>query len=166
MNVSVCRDDGSYAAGCQLKAGWRISRVELGELQSVEISVLWHTEGKGDEDLGVHHFQRYDHSDLQRVLLSDRQEIQCVLPASPLSYQGHLMQIHWKIRVRVFLADSREIVAEQPFHLVTHRPESTQELIADPVPLEERYDLPQRRSLAAKLPSVISRLRRRRSDRL
>ncbi|EKK02577.1 hypothetical protein RBSH_02210 [Rhodopirellula baltica SH28] len=164
MNLSVCRDDGSYAAGCQLKAGWRISRVELEELQSVEISVLWHTEGKGDEDLGVHHFQRYDRSDLERLPLNDRHEIQCVLPASPLSYQGHLMQIHWKIRVRVFLADGREIVAEQPFYLVTHQPDSNQELITDPVPFEDRPDPPQRRSLAAKLPSVISRLRGRRSQ--
>jgi hypothetical protein len=85
-----------------------------------------------------------------------------VLQASPLSYQGHLMQIHWKIRVRVFLADGREIVAEQPFYLVTHQPELNQELITDPVPLEQRHDAPQRKSLAAKLPSVISRLRGRR----
>ncbi|WP_047815084.1 hypothetical protein [Rhodopirellula islandica] len=162
--MSVCRDDGAYAAGCQLKAGWRISRVDLSELESVEISVLWHTEGKGDEDLGVHYFQRYDHSDLQNIQLKERNGIQCVLPASPLSYQGHLMQIHWKIRVRVFLADGREVVAEQPFYLVAHQPESNQELGMDPSVLEACHDPPQRRSLAAKLPSVISRLRGRRSQ--
>ncbi|MEO9596121.1 hypothetical protein [Rhodopirellula bahusiensis] len=161
--MSVCRDDGSYAAGCQLKAGWRISRVNLEELQSVEISVLWHTEGKGDEDLGVHYFQRYDHSDLQSIQLKERNGIQCVLPASPLSYQGHLMQIHWKIRVRVFLADGREVVAEQPFYLVAHQPESNQELVVDSEVLEERLDAPQLRSITSKLPSVISRLRGRRS---
>jgi hypothetical protein len=28
--------------------------------------------------------------------------------------------VRWGVRVRIFLADGREIVAEQPFHLVSH----------------------------------------------
>ncbi|MCC9657637.1 hypothetical protein LOC70_17680 [Rhodopirellula sp. JC737] len=162
MNVAVCRDDGFYAAGSSLKAGWRISRIDWEELQSVELSVLWHTEGKGDEDLGVHYFQRYDRSDLQQIELTERQEINCTLPASPLSYQGHLLQIQWKIRVRVFLADGREIVAEQPFYLVAHQPETKSESTTDVVELTQRPDRPAKQSFAAKLPSVISRFRGRR----
>jgi hypothetical protein len=80
---------------------------------------MWHTEGKGDEDLHVHHFHRVVESQIRRVGLADEQSIQCQLPASPLSYHGRLISVRWCIRLRLFLSDGREIVAEQPFHMVS-----------------------------------------------
>ncbi|MEM9587409.1 MAG: hypothetical protein AAGA03_09010 [Planctomycetota bacterium] len=120
MNVSLCRDDGRYPAGGQLTATWRIRRVSIDQLQGVEISVLWHTEGKGDEDLHVHHFHSLSGTQLRRLGLADQQRIDCSLPATPLSYHGRLVSIRWCIRLRLFLADGREIVTEQPFYLVAH----------------------------------------------
>ena len=55
----------------------------------------------------------------RRAGLADEQSTHCVLPTTPLSYQGQLISLQWGVRVRIFLADGREIVAEQPFHLVS-----------------------------------------------
>ncbi len=118
MNVSLCREDGVYEAGGELLAKWRIRRVSVDDIQSVEVSVMWHTEGKGDEDLHVHHFHRVGESQVRRRGLADQQSFRCRLPASPLSYHGHLIHLRWCLRLRLFLIDGREILAEQPFHLV------------------------------------------------
>jgi hypothetical protein len=118
VNVSLCREDGVYEAGGKLTAKWRISRIPLEEVQGVEVSVLWHTEGKGDEDLHVHHFQRLVETQIRRSGLADQQSLNCQLPRTPLSYHGRLISVMWCIRLRLFIAGGREIVAEQPFHLV------------------------------------------------
>ena len=39
------------------------------EIDSLELSVLWYTEGTGDEDLKVHFFQRYSADDAQEPTL-------------------------------------------------------------------------------------------------
>ena len=36
---------------------YRLVDIRLHEIQRLEFSVLWFTEGKGDEDLGIHHFE-------------------------------------------------------------------------------------------------------------
>ncbi|MFG0262898.1 MAG: hypothetical protein ACF788_10955 [Novipirellula sp. JB048] len=121
MNVALCRDDATYQAGEPLTATWRISRVSLDQLEGLEISVLWHTEGKGDEDLHVHHFHRLDETQLRQHGLADAQSVACKLPVTPLSYYGHLIRVRWCIRLRLFVAGARETVTEQPFHLVSNR---------------------------------------------
>lgn len=118
MNLSLCREDGRYRAGGTLTAKWRVRRVPIDQVQGIEVSVLWYTEGKGDEDFAVHHFHRAGAEQLRRSGLSDERSLNCCLPATPLSYQGRLISIRWCIRLRLFLDDGREIVAEQPFHLV------------------------------------------------
>lgn len=161
MNVSLCRDDAAYSAGGFLKASWRVSRVSLDELQGVEVSVLWHTEGKGDEDISVHFFQRYDMTELRSMVIGESQPIQCRLPASPLSYRGTLVKIQWGVRVRVFGEDGSEAVAEHPFHLVARR--------LEPLPVTEtiessaeRIDEPAPVSFRTRLPAVLDRWRTRR----
>lgn len=118
MNVALCREDGCYQAGGTLTAKWRVRRVPIDELQAVEVSVLWHTEGKGDEDLHVHHFQRFGDQQLKRIGLTDERSLQCQLPTTPLTYHGRLINIRWCLRIRLFMTDGREIVSEQPFYLV------------------------------------------------
>ena len=119
MSVELCREDGIYQAGGKLTAAWRISRVTLDRLEAVEVSVMWHTEGKGDEDLHVVHFQRFDENHIRRLGLADEQSLKCGLPVTPLSYHGRLISVRWCIRLRLFLSDGREVVTEQPFHLVS-----------------------------------------------
>ncbi|TWT83318.1 hypothetical protein CA13_47830 [Planctomycetes bacterium CA13] len=135
MNVCLCREDGTYEAGESLTTQWRISRVPLDQLQGLEVSVLWHTEGKGDEDLHVHHFHRLDENQLRQLGIADSQSISCKLPCTPLSYHGHLIHLQWCIRLRLFVEGGREIVTEQPFYLVSSRrvvtPEPTTRPSAD-----------------------------------
>lgn len=142
VNLSLCHEDGFYRAGGNLSAKWRISRVPLDEVQGIEISVMWHTEGKGDEDLHVHHFQRLAENQIRRVGLADEQSIRCVLPVTPLSYHGRLISVQWCVRMRLFLANGREIVAEQPFYLVSDKmavPHSV-EAIKSPLSLPQSTD--------------------------
>lgn len=116
--MRLCREDGAYESGGTLTARWRISRVVPESLQCMEASVMWHTEGKGDEDLHVHHFQRLGEAQLRQIGPGDEQSLQCQLPPTPLSYQGRLVTIRWCIRLRLFMTDGREIVTEQPFYVV------------------------------------------------
>ena len=119
VNISLCREDGCYCGGEHLTAKWRISRVSLDQLQGVEVSVLWLTEGKGDEDLHVHHFYRLSEQQLRDIGLADEQVLSCRLPSTPLSYHGKLITIRWCLRLRLFLSGGREILAEQPFYLIS-----------------------------------------------
>ncbi|MFO0899283.1 MAG: hypothetical protein U0836_17810 [Pirellulales bacterium] len=91
--------------------------VEAPNWTAAEVSVLWYTEGKGDEDMGVHYFERIDReeSDLERD--DEPQPFMALLPASPLSYRGAILSIRWCVRVRVFLERDREVVGELPFML-------------------------------------------------
>jgi len=84
---------------------------------AIEVSVLWHTVGKGDEDFGVHYFQRETSSEDRPLPGGEPRRFATELPPSPLSYDGIIVKIRWCVRVRVFLPSGREAVAEQPFQL-------------------------------------------------
>jgi len=47
-----------YRPGETLSGEFRLESLPPEEIKAVEISVLWHTEGKGDEDMAVHYFRR------------------------------------------------------------------------------------------------------------
>jgi hypothetical protein len=105
-----------FAPGDELGADFQIDAVEPGEVEAVEASVLWYTEGKGDEDLGVHFFQRFDGVG-DEVPLAELRSIFTTLPHSPLSYDGRIVKIRWCVRVRAFLTRGRSVVADQWFQL-------------------------------------------------
>jgi hypothetical protein len=92
---------------------------DRGSIVAVECSVCWLTEGKGTEDLGVHFFQRLAGDSLAAIDWTIAQKISCPLPISPLSYEGKLLKISWCVRVRFFLNDGTELMAQQPFYLGT-----------------------------------------------
>ncbi len=80
---------------------------------------MWYTEGKGDEDLNVHYFQRWNETQLKQLDLNNAIPLRCQLPYSPLSYEGTLVRIRWCVRLRMFCSGSREIVAQMPFQLIS-----------------------------------------------
>ncbi|MEM0926812.1 MAG: hypothetical protein AAGJ83_12300 [Planctomycetota bacterium] len=125
MSVALCSDEGIYEGGRELTARWKVSRVTLDKVTAIEVSILWSTEGKGDTDLHVHHFQRLEAEQIRRAGLADEQSLSCLLPATPLSYHGKLIRLRWCVRLRVFLSDGREIVTDQPFYLVAPLSNST-----------------------------------------
>jgi hypothetical protein len=106
-----------HVPGDALEFEFSIHRVAAEKIDSLEASVLWSTEGKGSEDIGVHFFERISGSELTRKPLSEPRSLSTVLPHCPLSYEGQLMKIRWCVRLRLFLTAGREILAEQPFYL-------------------------------------------------
>jgi hypothetical protein len=105
-----------FAPGDELVADFQIDAVEPGEVESVEASVLWFTEGKGDEDIGVHFFKRFDGAG-DAAPLDELRSIRTTLPHSPLSYDGRIVKVRWCVRVRAFLNRGRFVVADQWFQL-------------------------------------------------
>jgi hypothetical protein len=105
-----------YAPGELLRGQFTVSSPDW---QAAEISVLWFTEGKGEEDMGIHYFERIDRDDEDLARDDEPQGFMALLPASPLSYHGLILSIRWCVRVRVFLERERdrEVVGERHFAL-------------------------------------------------
>ncbi len=109
----------TYMSHDVLEFEYRISNIHQSTIAALEVSVVWLTEGKGTEDLGVHFFQRLTGNSLAASDWSLPQKVQVPLPDSPLSYEGRLLKISWCVRVRFYLNDGTELVAQQPFYLGT-----------------------------------------------
>lgn len=109
-----------YHPGDEVVCEYQIDAVEPREVQAVETSVLWYTEGKGDEDLGVHFFERRVAAGAEEGDLCRLHRFQTRLPNSPLSYSGEIVKIRWCARVRVFLRRGKEAFLEQPFVLAAN----------------------------------------------
>lgn len=87
------------------------------QAKAVEVSVLWHTEGKGDEDMAVHEFWRRDADEDRPIDVRRPESFSTVLPNSPLSYEGRIVKLRWCVRVRVFPQRGKELVGEKTFQL-------------------------------------------------
>lgn len=85
------------------------------DADSVELSVLWHTTGKGTEDLGVIHYRDWTAADGTLADLPTPGTFAVRLPPTPWSYDGRLVKIAWAARVRVRFAAGGERVEEAPF---------------------------------------------------
>lgn len=107
----------AYRPGELLAGHYCVEGIGPGEVRAVELSVLWHTEGKGDEDMSVHFFERVEPSDEELVDFRQPRRFSTVLPKSPLSYDGAIVKIRWCVRARVFLARARELSQDAPFQL-------------------------------------------------
>ncbi len=108
-----------YRPGDVLRGHFSLEGVPPTDIRAVELSVLWHTDGKGDEDMSVHFFERTEAHNGQPIDLREPRRLSTVLPNSPLSYDGLIVKITWLVRVRVFLAKGKELFAEVPFRLGT-----------------------------------------------
>lgn len=106
-----------YAAGDELVCEYQIDAIDAADIQAVEASVLWYTEGKGEEDMGVHFFERRLPADADEGDLRPMRRIRTRLPNSPLSYAGAILSIRWCVRLRLFARRGREFVLEEPFTL-------------------------------------------------
>ena len=106
-----------FAAGDELICEYQIDAVDPADIQAVEASVLWYTEGKGEDDLGVHFFERRLPADADDGDLRPMRRLRTRLPNSPLTYGGSILSIQWCVRLRLFLRRGREYAVEQPFTL-------------------------------------------------
>ena len=126
ISVTFNRENIQYSGGDQLRAHYIVEGIEPQSISAVERSVVWYTEGKGEEDLGVVFFeriqleQRKDGSQASSVSLSTDHltgALAADLPLSPLSYEGIIVKIRWCVRIRIFFRSGRDFVSEHIFFL-------------------------------------------------
>lgn len=116
IDVQFDRPGRRYSPGDTLAFRATIGGLDADALRAVEVSVTWYTEGKGEEDLFVHFFERLvDRESLERSVRGMDLEVR--LPPSPLSYEGVIVKIRWCVRVRAFYVGGRDYVSEHVFDL-------------------------------------------------
>jgi hypothetical protein len=116
-------DEGAvYQPGQTLSGQYWIESLAGCHVKAVELSVLWYTEGKGEEDMAVHDFWRHEADDLHPLNPAQPQRFSTSLPNSPLSYQGRIIKIRWCVRLRAFLNRGKELVGERDFQFGTVAP--------------------------------------------
>lgn len=115
--IRLDRASRVYEPGDALSCEFFVEGLHACMVKSVEVSVLWHTQGKGEEDLAVHQFQQYSAEESSCCDPLSPQQFRTVLPNSPMSYRGRIIDIRWCVRVRIFLHRGREVVGEQAFQL-------------------------------------------------
>lgn len=117
--LSICLGNSKkhYSAGDELVCEYQIDAINNDDVQAVEVSVLWLTEGKGEEDLGVHYFERRLPADAEDGDLRPLRRFKVLLPNSPLTYDGAIVRIRWLVRLRLFARRGKEYVLEHPFTL-------------------------------------------------
>ncbi len=116
----VIRLDGNvraYQPGDTLSGQYHVEGADDDEVLAMEASVLWSSEGKGDEDLGVHEFWRQDADGAEWTDPRRPQRFSTTLPRSPLSYDGRIVKIGWCMRVRAFMRRGKEVVGQKTFRL-------------------------------------------------
>lgn len=108
IEVQFDRADRGYEPGDEVRVRYDVGGLTDEKPRAVEHSVLWYTEGKGEEDLLVHFFERAAQPDV-------RGGFTVTLPRSPLSYEGVIVKIRWCARVRLFFQGGRDFVSEHVF---------------------------------------------------
>lgn len=115
INIFLDSKDYIYHPGDCLTGSYRILDVETDQINSVELSVLWHTEGKGDEDMTVIDYHALSRQREDWINPHNPVKIETTLPSAPLSYEGQIIKIRWLVRVRMTLVSGEEIIAERGF---------------------------------------------------
>jgi hypothetical protein len=114
VDVQFDRAQRQHEPGDQLAVRYQIAGCDGESVRAIEHSVLWYTEGKGEEDMGVHFFQRI--TDRSMMPPADASgSFTAPLPRSPLSYEGVIVKIRWCVRVRLFFEGSKDFVSEHVF---------------------------------------------------
>jgi hypothetical protein len=110
------REHRAYYPGDTLSGEFHLEGVSPATLQAAEVTILWYTEGKGNSDSGVHFCQRFL-PDSRGFDWRWPQRFSTIVPRSPWSYEGLIVKIRWKVRLRLILGGQPEIVCEVPFRV-------------------------------------------------
>ena len=71
---------------------WRLDR----PAQTIELRLLWYTQGKGDQDVGVVSTVPFGNPVIQ-----DRRPFRVSLPGGPFSFSGKLISLAWALELVV-----------------------------------------------------------------
>jgi len=114
LELILDQNDEALFPGETLSGSYALTGIDDADLRAVEVSVLWQTVGKGDENLGVHYFWRREARVGPDDITAGTWSV--VLPRSPLSYHGVLFRIVWLARLRVFVR-GKDWCEEREFQL-------------------------------------------------
>ena len=108
-----------FCPGQAISGRYRLNLSEsMPEVLALEWSILWATEGPGDEDHGVHAMALVEPEGFEGVSKPNQwREFDAILPGSPLSYDGLLVKVIWRVRVRAVVGKDPEWLGEVPFRL-------------------------------------------------
>jgi len=110
-------DDRVCQPGEVLSGEYWFESLDTSQVTAIEASVLWYTEGKGDEDMAIHEFWRRDATDGIPIDPRRPERFSAALPNSPLSYDGQILRLQWCVRVRAFLNRVKDVLGEKVFRL-------------------------------------------------
>ena len=116
IKISLSDEKLAYSPGDVLVGQYVIDNLGDHKVVAVESSVIWMTEGKGEEDIGVQFFDRQKGPFDVRQLQQPR-KFSTVLPCSPFSYDGVMIRVRWAVRVRVFFEIESQRTEELYFRL-------------------------------------------------
>ncbi len=117
IRITLDSASAHYQPGDRLTGRFMLEGTQMRPVRSAELSILWYTAGKGEEDMAVHHFERLVDDVARPLDLRVPRRFASVLPLSPLSYDGQIVKVCWCVRVRLFLTQAQESIAELPFRL-------------------------------------------------
>jgi hypothetical protein len=117
IHITLDSPTAHYQSGERLSGRYTVEGLQAAAARAAELSVLWYTAGKGEEDMAVHYFERLVEEPAKPLDLRVPHRFAIVLPESPLSYDGHIVKICWCVRVRLFMPQGQETVAEAAFRL-------------------------------------------------
>jgi hypothetical protein len=115
-SLSVVLDRLAFHPGETLRGSYQLAIAEPDRLEEVEVTIGWHTEGKGTQARGVEHRQVHRAGDgsLDR---NGSGKFSAILPASPLSYDGVLIRVCCTVQVRASFSGSGQLNSEKAFQL-------------------------------------------------
>lgn len=125
--LQLDRRSACYQPGEELNAKLALPAKLATSLRAIELSLVWFTVGKGDEDLHVCRFQRNALATLPQTEQQLHWELDAVLPASPLSYDGRIVKLCWAVRARLFGQEGKVQLIELPLRLGGVAPASASE---------------------------------------
>ena len=117
IEVNFAAGKNRFLPGETLECEYRVQTRGDVNIIAIETSVLWMTVGKGEEDLGVHFFERRMRGEIEQGEIAPKFNLRTVLPRSPLSYEGQILSVRWAVRVRAILGRGAEEVKDANFAL-------------------------------------------------
>ena len=117
ISIQLVDRRSEFQPGDKLICEYQVDSVEKTDINALEVSVLWCTDGKGDQDIGMHHFERHIPNAENEFDIVSLRRLTTTLPMSPLSYDGRIVKIQWCVRVRAFLERGKTVLFERPFRL-------------------------------------------------
>jgi hypothetical protein len=115
VSAFISLEGARFAPGSVLRGRVQLEPLADDVSRRVELAVLWETEGKGDTDLGVVLYRVLADGDEQAA--TGEHTFEVTLPFLPLSYDGTLIKIGWRVRVRRLSAMAQDDVYDEPFEL-------------------------------------------------